>query len=214
MGTRRRDREGGGKPRGGGARPGPAPQARRPHLWLGEDRGRPALLADGVVQSVAPESAWHGYWAAMLPQHRPRRALLLGLGAGTLAHLLVERFGSLPMVGVDDDPAVVPLARSAFGPLPGELQLVLADALVFVHGCAGRFDYIAVDLFHGGAMPRGVFGQPFLRAVRAALTPGGTAVFNLFRDARTARRIERLGSLLRVERTVTVGSNVLVHCRT
>jgi spermidine synthase len=195
----------------------PAPAADPPTLlrsvWLGEDRGRPALLVDGVVQSVAPDYAGDGYWAAMLPAHRPRRALLLGLGAGTVAHLLVRRFGPLPVVGVDDDPAVVALARGAFGPLPAGLQIVLADARRFVQGCAGRFDYVAVDLFHGHDVPAGVFGQPFLRAVQAALTPAGTAVFNLFRDRHEERRLARLGRVMRVERVARVRQNLLVHCR-
>ena len=184
-----------------------------PAVRLGEDRGRPALLVDGVVQSVAPAFAGGGYWTAMLPEHRPRRALLLGLGGGTIARLLIARFGPMPIVGVDDEPAVVAAARIAFGPLPPELQIVIADALAFVHGCAGRFDYVAVDLFHGDQIPRGVFGQPFLRAARAALTPGGLAVFNLFQDMRTAHRLERLGRVLRVERQLRVGNNLLVHCR-
>ncbi|MER3420184.1 MAG: hypothetical protein C4290_06505, partial [Chloroflexota bacterium] len=155
---------------------------------LGVDRGRPAVLADGVVQSVAPGWAIDGYWAAMLPEHRPRRALLLGFGAGTLAHLLLERFGALPIVGVDDDPRMLSLARAIFGPLPPCVDLVLADAFAFVQLCAGRFDYVAVDLFHGGRPARGVTGQSFLRTLRRALVPGGRAAFNLFEDAHTARR--------------------------
>ena len=186
---------------------------RDPRVRLGEDRGRPALLVDGVVQSVAPAVAEDGYWCAMLPAHRPRRSLLLGLGGGTLAHLLVARFGPLPMVGVDDDPAVVATACTAFGPLPDGLQIVIADARTFVWGCAGRFDYVAVDLFHGSQSPRGVFGRPFLRGVHHALTPGGAAVFNLFRDGSTARRVEQLRRVLRVERLVQVRDNVLAHCR-
>lgn len=178
---------------------------------LGESRGRPALLVNGVVQSVAPESAAGGYWEAMVPEVRPRRALLLGLGGGTLAHLIVARFGPVPVVAVDDDPAVVKLARSAFGPLPDGVQIVLTDAFRFVAGCAGRFDWAAVDLFHGGTMPRGVFGQPFLRAVRAAVGPNGRAVFNLFEEAGTDERVERLATVWRVERSVHVGANRVVH---
>ncbi len=180
---------------------------------VGEDRGRPALLVNGVVQSVAPAAAASGYWAAMLPAHRPRRALLLGFGGGTIAHLLTARFGDVPIVGVDAEPAVVAVARTAFGPLPPALQIVIADARDLVHGCAGRFDYVAVDLYHGADVPRGLFGQPFLRGVRAALTHGGLAVFNLFRDTHTERRLERLTRVLRVERQARVGDNVLVHCR-
>ncbi len=183
------------------------------NVRLGEDRGRPALLVNGVVQSVAPAAAGGGYWEAMLPAHRPRRALLLGVGGGTLAHLLVARFGPMPIVGVDDDPAVVALARSAFGPLPPSLDIVLADAITFVEGCRGRFDYIAVDLFHGAQPPRGVVSAPFLKALEAALLPGGLVVFNLFRDARVERRVGRVGAVLRVVETTNVRDNVLVRCR-
>ncbi len=180
---------------------------------LGVDRGRPAVLADGVVQSVAPSAAAGGYWESMLPDHRPRRALLLGFGGCTLAHLLARRFGPLPIVGVDDDPRMVALARGAFGPLPPGVDLVLADAFTFVEPCVGRFDYVAVDLFHGGRPARGVTGQPFLRAVREALMPGGHAVFNLFRDAHTARRLRRIAQRFTVARVVHVRDNVVVHAR-
>lgn len=180
---------------------------------LGVDRGRPAVLADGVVQSVAPSAAAGGYWEAMLPDHRPRRALLLGVGGGTLAHLLVGRFGPLPIVGVDDDPRMLSLARAVFGPLPPGVDLVLADAFTFVARCAGRFDYVAVDLFHGGRPARGVTGQPFLRALREALMPGGHVVFNLFRDAHTARRLRRIARRLTVTRVEHVRDNVVVHAR-
>lgn len=146
----------------------------------------------------------------MLPSHPPRTALLLGFGGGTVAALLIRRFGSLSIVGVDDDPNVVAW-RAAFGPPPECVQVVLADAMTFVHGCKGRFDYVAVDLFHGAQTPRGLFGQPFLRAVRAALTPRGRAAVNLFLDARTDRRLERLAAVFRVERIERVGENVIAH---
>jgi spermidine synthase len=180
---------------------------------LGVDRGRPAVLADGVVQSVAPSTAAGGYWEAMLPEHRPRRALLLGFGAGTLAHLLVDRFGPLPIVGVDNDPRMLALARSAFGPLPPNVDLVLADAFAFVELCAGRFDYVAVDLFRAGHPARGVTGQPFLRALRRALMPGGRVAFNLFRDAHTARRLRRIATRFTVTHVKHVRDNVVVHAR-
>jgi spermidine synthase len=180
---------------------------------LGEDRGRPAVLVGGVVQSVDPGSAAGGYWPAMLPDVRPTRALLLGLGGGTVAHLLAGRFGSIAIVGVDDDPRVLHLARSAFGPLPDGTQLVLADALSFVRGRPRVFDYVAVDLFHGDRMPRGLFARPFLRALQRTLTPRGVATFNLFRDQRTAGRMAHIGAVMAIERSVIVGMNVIVHCR-
>ena len=56
-------------------------------IRIGEDGGRAALLVDGVVQSISPEDGLvdGGYWAAMVPDERPRVALILGLGGGTLS---------------------------------------------------------------------------------------------------------------------------------
>src|SRR5438270_2141889 len=88
-----------------------------PHVVrIGEDAGRAALLVDGVVQSISPEDGLTsgGYWAAMVPSIRPSRALILGLGGGTLARLLLARWGdSLRIVGVDDDPSIVETAIAA-----------------------------------------------------------------------------------------------------
>src|SRR5688572_25904299 len=68
-----------------------------PKVRIGEDGGRAALLVDGVVQSISPADglAVGGYWAAMVPDERPRSALILGLGGGTLARLLQARWGDL-----------------------------------------------------------------------------------------------------------------------
>jgi spermidine synthase len=149
------------------------------------DGGRVELLVGGVVQSIDIESAaGREYWPAMLPDRRPGRSLLLGAGGGTLAALLLRRFGRTRVIAVDDDPRVVALGRERFYlELPG-VEVVIADAFAFVAACRGRFDYIAVDLFRGGERPRELLGRPFLRALTRLATPGATVAFNLFRDRR------------------------------
>src|SRR5205823_3994495 len=86
-------------------------------VWIGEDEGQTALLIDGVVQSVVvgPGPLGPGYWPHMLPDVRPNRALILGMGGGTIAHLLTRQFGPLPITGVEHDPRVIRLGLSAFG---------------------------------------------------------------------------------------------------
>jgi spermidine synthase len=139
---------------------------------LGNDGGRIVLLVQGVVQSVAVEGPYarEGYWGQMLPDVRPTRALILGYGGGTLGHLLRERFGPVQVVGVDDDNEVLSLAHSLCGVLP-HLELVRADAFTYVKQARGPFDYVALDLFRGGEIPRGVFAGPFLRQLRGLLAP-------------------------------------------
>ena len=37
----------------------------------------------------------------MLPQERPSNVLILGLGGGTIAQFLTQRWGPLPITGVE-----------------------------------------------------------------------------------------------------------------
>ena len=196
-----------------GARPR-AGEPDNPRVRVAEDEGQRALLVDGVVQSVAVEGPRFGpgYWPSMVPDVRPRRALILGLGGGTIAHLLVRRFGAVPMVGVEADAEVLALARSQFGLDLPSLAVVEGDALAYVAACAERFDYVCVDLYRGGELERGVLARPVLRAIKRLLAPGGLAVFNLFRDRRTARRLHRLQQVFAGADAETVGKNVVVRC--
>jgi spermidine synthase len=149
----------------------------------------------------------------MLPDVRPTRALMLGYGAGTLAHLLHQRFGPVPIVAVDDDPRVLALAPALLPPLPG-VEMACMDALQYVSGTRDRFDYAALDLFRGGATPPGTFSRPFLRRLRGILAPGAVLVANLFLDGRSANRVQALGRIFRVREERRVGHNVVVHCKT
>jgi spermidine synthase len=183
---------------------------------IGEDAGRAALLVDGVVQSISLEDglANGGYWAAMLPSLPPRRALILGLGGGTLARLLGARFGtSVRMVGVDDDVAIIETARAAGWLAVPNLELVVSDAFEFVKTRDQRFDYVAVDLFRGERLVAQIFGQPFLKRVRALLEPPAQVAFNMFSDRWTPGRVERLRALFEIRELKTVGGNVVVHAR-
>ena len=191
------------------------PEAPRPGVRIGEDGGRAALLVDGVVQSISPQDGLSvgGYWAAMLPDERPSQVLILGLGGGTLASLLRARWGELRMVGVDDDDAILTVAREA-GWLPTcGLEIVLCDAFEFVQTCHERFDYIAVDLFRGPRMPGRIFGKPFLRRVRSLLEPHGRLAVNLFRERRQTDRVNRIALFFDIRSQVDVGGNVVIHAR-
>jgi spermidine synthase len=181
---------------------------------IGEDRGRTALLVDGVVQSVAVRSLDHsdGYWWEMLPDVRPRRALLLGLGGGTVARLLQTRFGDVSIVGVECDERVLELARvTLLADMP--LEYELADAHEFLASSEPGFDYVCVDLFRGERLDRRIFGRPVLRQLERVVNRGGTVCFNLFYDKRTERSIARIARVLRVTRQVSRGKNVVVHTR-
>jgi spermidine synthase len=183
-------------------------------IWIGEDEGRRALLVDGVILSAAVEGAEppSGYWAAMLPQGAPSSALILGLGGGTLAHLLSRRYQGIEIVGVDADVELIDFARREFGLDLPNLEVVLGDAFEYVESCRRHFDFVAVDLFAGYDFQRGVIAKPFLRQLKEIAGPGGEIVFNLFRDKRTETRLVRISRVLRIKQKLLVGRNVVVRC--
>jgi len=193
------------------------PKESQAHLQLRvEDyEGHRALMADGVILSVAvgEQDPPFGYWAAMLPEGLPRTALLLGLGAGTLAHLLTRRFPGIRIVGVDIDPQIVEFARRYFDLTLPNLQVVVGDAFTYAAECPERFDYVAVDLFCGHAFQRGALARPFLRHLKTIAGPTGEIVVNLFRDRRSDVYVHRLARILHVRRVERLSCNVIAHCR-
>ena len=186
-----------------------------PHILITEDEGRRALIVDGAVQSVAPEDGHRGsgYWAAMIPDVRPRRALILGLAAGTVVHLLTRRFGPVPIVAVDDDPELVEIARSEFSLDLANLEVTIGDAFAYVQTSTERFDLILIDLYHGHQPARGLVSRPFLAGLRRILEPKGQVVFNLFSAYLTPERLSRLQTGFRSVDIVPAGANRIVFCR-
>jgi spermidine synthase len=176
--------------------------------------GRKILRVDGVIQSVhVDESYLSDFWDVMLPDEAPSNVLILGLGGGTMAQLLTNRFGLLPIVGVERDPAVIFLARHEFGlALAPHVRIEHEDAFIFARRCAESFDFIAVDLYTAGKMAHGVLGAAFLRDVKRLLTPEGLVTFNLWRSPYLVDQTRRLARVFTIHSTVEVDDNIIVRC--
>ncbi len=176
--------------------------------------GRTLLRVDGIIQSVVVDQHHQpDVWDAMLPVTRPESALILGMGGGTVATLLTQRFGPIPIVGVERDPRIAELARETFGlrGLPN-VQITVADAFAFLPACQARFDLICVDLYVAGRMEHGVLGADFLRQINRIVTLHGTAVFNIWRTPYFQDQLRRLQRVLNVLDISEVGGNVVVRC--
>jgi len=175
-------------------------------------------LAEGIGQGAAGPSPGPGggYWGLLLPAVCPRRALILGLGGGTAAHLLARRCPGVRIVGVERDPEVLAVARSEFAldEIPN-LEVAEADAFVWVAAhCESEpasFDLVCLDLFEAGRLALGALGTPFLRQIRALLAPEGTLTVNLMVTARTPEQVHRLRRVFVVRRELRLRGNLVVH---
>lgn len=178
------------------------------------EQGRLVLRVGGVIQSVGVDETYRAdIWDALLPHNQPANALILGLGGGTIAHLMTQRFGPLPITGVECDPAVVWLARQQFGLDAHEhVRIVVADAFDYARRCHETYDAICVDLYTAGKMAHGVLGGRFLRDVGRLLSLEGEAAINLWRSSYLDDQLRRIGRELLVREVVEVEENLVVRC--
>ncbi len=114
-----------------------------------------------------------------------KNILILGLGGGTVAHLVAETFPGSEIVSVDIDPVMVDIARNYFDvdKIPNH-RIIVDDAMRVVvepetfNLSAGYFQAIYVDIFIGEKYPDLGSSGNFISAVKKMAIPGGLIIFN------------------------------------
>lgn len=147
------------------------------------------LYTDGVCHSeFNPSRLTTGsIWDLLLlsaflhPPGTVRRALVLGVGGGTLLLQLRALAGVPEITGVDLSAVHLSIARRFFGLDAQEFRLVEDDAVAWVRRCRERFDLIVDDLFTGTkGEPVRAFpaGREWMELVASRLADGGTLAIN------------------------------------
>jgi spermidine synthase len=126
--------------------------------------------------------------AALYLHPEPKRALMIGLGGGTIANALRQAVPGLALELVELDPAVIRVAGRYFGFEPGNFASVVAeDGRVFVKraGREGkRYDLIVLDAFDHQYVPEHMMTREFFAEVKALLTENGVVAANSFAGSR------------------------------
>jgi spermidine synthase len=121
----------------------------------------------------------------------PRRALMLGLGGGSIVRLLLPRVPRLHMDVVEIDPVVIEAARLHFGVADsGRLRVVEGDGRAFVARAQERWDLIVLDAFGEDYIPFPLTTVDFFREVERRLAPGGAVVANFWSTHRGVLRAQ------------------------
>lgn len=111
----------------------------------------------------------------------PRRALLIGLGGGSLAKFLLHHYPDLHLDVVELREQVVNVAQRWFS-LPDlpRLRVVVDDAGRFARAASDTYDLILVDAFDRRGIAYSVCGPGFFGALRERLDAGGMLAINLW----------------------------------
>lgn len=165
-------------------------------------RGGLELRIDGTQASVhRPGRAVTGvvWWALaspilLLPRDRPRRVLLLGLAAASVARAVRALAPDATIVGVELDRQIVQVARRHFGLDSLRVEVVVEDALEFLRRDPRRFDLIVEDLFVGPSRsvrkPAWLLDEGY-RLIRRRLRRGGFLVSNTIHETPAILRAMR-----------------------
>ncbi|MBW2267858.1 MAG: fused MFS/spermidine synthase [Deltaproteobacteria bacterium] len=166
----------------------------RPRVEVKVGRRGRALEIDGTFASwyepglPITGSVWDALAAPLLalPPARRRDVLVLGLGGGSVARVVRALAPQARIVGVEMSGEVLRAARRWLELDALDVEVVRADARVYLQRARRRYDLVIEDLFVGRG--RAVhkpdwLPDPGLEWVRRRLAPGGLLVSNTIDEA-------------------------------
>lgn len=150
------------------------------------------LIADRFTQSLNYNSstAQKRYWGQVVELLKENggtlnSVLVLGLGGGTIQHLIAKQFPNASIVSVDIDPVMVDVAKKYF-----ELDSINNHKIIVDDACRvivdpgsydlskASFSAAVVDIFVGDAYPELGKSGNFLDGLRNLVVPDGLIICN------------------------------------
>ena len=148
------------------------------------------LYTDGVFHSQfnPAHEVTGGVWDVLMlpaffyPAEGIQRVLVLGVGGGSVIHLLQRYIKPAEIIGVELNPVHIMLAKRYFGITNKSAKLVQADAVKWLENYSGPpFDMIIEDLFgeQDGEPLRAVkANKAWVEKLNSHLSPEGVLVMN------------------------------------
>lgn len=150
------------------------------------------LVVDNISQSISPNSPHTHklYWGKLIHLLKEKltslnEVLLLGVGGGTLIHLLHQEFPNVTTTSVDIDQTMVDIANDYFNlsTVPNS-RIIVADAMRVViepHSFdlrENQFDLVIVDIYIGEKYPDLGKSGNFISNLKNLVSPTGMVIFN------------------------------------
>jgi predicted membrane-bound spermidine synthase len=158
-------------------------------LRLNEGEGihsvyRPAGgLADGIWDFFLLAPAFN---AAPYRPEQVQRVGIVGLAAGTMAHLYTEAYGPVRVEGAELDPAIIEAGREWFAMSLPNLTAHAVDGrrfLAYPQDPGDKYDVIGVDAYRPPYIPFHLTTVEFFQLARDRLTENGVVAVNVGRTS-------------------------------
>ena len=186
--------------------------------------GQPRIIVNNMIQSGGMvERIWKKGIEKILRYKDIKilRVLILGLGGGTVAKLINQKFPQAKITGIEIDPVMIKLGKKYFGLNKiKNLKIIQADA---VHPRGGfrllggekiKYDLIIVDLYIGDKIPKKSESVKILKKLKKILSKNGLIIFNrlFYKEHRimTESFIKKLDKYFENIELVRAWSNLLV----
>lgn len=153
-----------------------------PELSVMLDRGRLQLLSGNAIYSW--DDLYHNFTIAFgtldLEERAFQDALILGFGLGSVPYILEKIYErSYFYTAVEWDETVAELAaKYTLSRLESPVNIITADAEVFLQITEEQFDLIVVDIFEDDRTPPQFETADFLETCAAHLKPNGLILYN------------------------------------
>ena len=123
---------------------------------------------------------------------KPKRVLMVGLGAGTFTTLLWRVLPGLQIDVAEISPVIYKVAQKYFG-LPDDprYRIHIEDGRRFLSENEHLYNIIFVDAYDADDMPGHLADEEFFKLVRSRLSSSGVAILNLAVDYKKEREIKR-----------------------
>lgn len=159
-----------------------AASEQNPELAVMLDRGRLQLLSGNAIYSW--DDLYHNFtiaFGALDLKTRPiEDVLILGLGLGSVPYILEKIYDrAYHYTAVEWDETVAELAaRYTLSRLKSPVEVITADAGIFLQVTEEQYDMIVVDIFEDDRTPDQFETIAFLESCAERLRPNGLILYN------------------------------------
>ncbi len=172
------------------------------YLYLNEGQG---IHSQWHPDIIGDQRTWSFFLTAPYfnpPPYSPNQVeslAIIGLAGGTIARQYTHVYGSIPIDGIEIDPAIIQVGQRFFGISPEEMPNLTPyaeDGRYMLNHLDKRYTLIAIDAYRPPYIPWHLTTVEFFQEVQQHLTDDGVAVINVGRTDTDRRLVDAMTATL------------------